>query len=75
MVARCQPVANGLGTLAVSTTEMFDRGPIVEKYSAAAATSASVTSLDSAIMNLVGSLSGTDVPRAPLLKSVICWAM
>ena len=73
--ARCQPATEVLGTLAVSTTEMFRRGTTFEKYAAAASTSASVTSLDSAIMNFGGSLSGTEVARAPLLKSAICWAM
>ena len=54
---------------------MLRRGTIAEKYAAAASTSASVTSLDNAIMNFGGSLSGTEVARAPLLKSAICWAM
>ena len=74
--ARCQPVTEGFSAPSRSRPRRCSaRGTIAEKYAAAASTSASVTSLDSAIMNFGGSRSGTEVARAPLRKSAICWTM
>ena len=73
--ARNHPATYVFGTVVVSMTRIDRRGGSAEKYAAAAATSPSVADLASAIISVVGNRFGTEVPRAPLLKSAICWTM